>query len=71
MLWGITYFFISHFIIEFYYCLLKNLHIGLVTQIGNKATLFGTQQITCTTDVKVLHSDVDTTAQIAKILQSL
>ena len=51
--------------------LVENLLIGLVAEVGDEAALLGTQQIAGTTDVEVLHGDVDAAAQVGEILQSL
>jgi hypothetical protein len=47
------------FISNFYYRLLQYLDVGLVTQVSDKTALLGTQQITSTTDVKILHGDMN------------
>ncbi len=51
--------------------LVENLLIGLVAQVFHEAALLGTQQIARTTDVQILHSEVETTAQVREGLQSL
>ena len=52
----------------FHHSLLQNLHVGFITQVCNETALFGSQQITCTTNVEVLHSDMNSTAQITELL---
>ena len=49
----------------------KYLLIGFVTQIGDETALFGSQKVTGTTDVEVLHGNVYSAAQVAIILNGL
>ena len=49
----------------------ENLLIGLVAQIGHETTLLRTQQIPGTANVKILHGNVDSAAQIREILDGL
>ena len=51
--------------------MLHNLLVGFITYVGNKSALFGTQQIASATNVQVLHSNVDATAEVGEILNGL
>ena len=53
------------------YSFRQYLLIGFITQIGNKATLFRTEHIACTTNIEILHGYVNSTAQVTEILNSL
>ena len=63
--------FVELFVAQFGDSLRENFLIGLVAEVGDEATLFGTQQVACAADVEVLHSDVDATAQVAEVLDGL
>ena len=45
--------------------------ISFITQIGDKSTLFGSQHITRTANVQILHGNMNTTTQITEILDRL
>ena len=47
----------------------ENLLISLITQVFHESTLFRTQQITCTTNIQVLHSQIKTATQVAEGFQ--
>ena len=47
------------FIPNLHHRLLQYLDVGLVAQVGYEAGLLGTQQVASTTDVEVLHGDMD------------
>ena len=47
----------------------ENLLISLITQVFHESTLFRTQQITSTTNIQVLHSQIKTATQVAEGFQ--
>ena len=59
------------FIPQLHHSLIQNLHIRLITQVGNESRLLGAQQITRTANIQVLHGDMDTGTQVAELLESL
>ena len=60
-----------HFIMEFRHGFGQNLLIGFVAEVGNESALFGSQQVTGTTDIKVLHGNVYAGTEIGKVLDGL
>ena len=56
-------------VLQFGYCLRENLLVGFVTQVFHESALFGTQQVAGTTDIQVLHGEVETAAQVAEGFQ--
>ena len=49
----------------------ENFLIGLVSQIGDETTLFGSQEIAGAADVEILHGDVNAAAEVGKTLDGL
>ena len=56
---------------QFLDCLRENLLVSLVTQIGDETALFGSQKVSCTTNIQVLHGYVNATTQVGEILYGL
>ena len=56
---------------QFQHRLFQNLLIGFVAQVGNKAALFGAQQIAGAANVEVLHSDLNAGAEVGKTLNGI
>ena len=52
-------------------CLSKYFLVRFIPQIGDKATLLRSEQVSGSTYIQILHSDMDATAQITKILDRL
>ena len=52
-------------------CFGKYLLIRFVPQIGNEATLFCSKQVSGSTYIQILHSDMDATPQITEVLNRL
>ena len=42
----------------------QNLLVGFVAHIGNEAALLGTQKVTGSPDIQILHGNVETAAQV-------
>ena len=51
--------------------LTENLLIRLISQVGNKSALFRPQQITGSANIQILHGNMNTASQIAKVLNRL
>ena len=49
----------------------QNLLICFISQISDKATLLGSEQISGSTNVQILHGNMNTTSQITKVLNRL
>ena len=60
-----------HLIVQFCHGLGQYLLVGFVSEVGNESALFGSQQVTGTTDVEVLHGNVYAGTEIGKVLDGL
>ena len=60
-----------HLIVKFGHGLGQYLLVGFVSEVGNESALFGSKQVTGTTDVKVLHGNVYAGTEIGKVLDDL
>ncbi len=57
--------------LEFVHSLGENLLIGIVSHIGNEAALLGTEHVSCSSDVEILHGYVYATAKTGVVLYGL
>ena len=57
--------------LEFCHRLVEYLLVGFIAEVGDEAALFRSQHIARTTDVEVLHGDVDAAAEVAEVLHRL
>ena len=62
---------VNGFISKFRHGLVEDLLIGFVAEVGDETALFGAKEIASTSDVEILHSDIDARAEIGEILESL
>ena len=63
--------FLEFLVLQFFDSLGKNLLVGLVAEVGDEATLLGTQQVARTADVQILHGNVDAAAEVGEVLDGL
>ena len=56
---------------QFKHRLLQNLLVGLVAEVGDKAALLCSEQVAGTTNVKVLHCNLNAGAQVAETLDGI
>ena len=56
---------------QFIDSLFQNLLVCFIAKIGNETALLGSQHVTGTTDIQVLHGDMDTATQLREVLDGL
>ena len=61
----------SYFESKFVHRLRQNLLISFVSHIGDISALFSPEKIAGTTDIQILHGDIETAAQVGELLDSL
>ena len=69
--WPVLEEFLEVLVLQFAHGFFEDLVVGLEADVVDEAALFRAEQIARTTDVEVLHGDVDAAAEVAELFDGL